>query len=89
MARIKTLNLNNAGRDDESVLSEIVRQAYDILEDDRNLRRALEMPLEKTGEYFDRLRKEYRIRREFNNFKVELAKPNRKLEAVVTGLGLR
>lgn len=48
-----------------SALREVVRTAYSIRKDDAALRKMLDMPREKQGAHFDRLRKEYPIRREF------------------------
>jgi len=50
-----------------------VRKIYRIDHDDARLRRILEKPIEKRGEFFDRLRKNYPVRREFQNTRIILA----------------
>jgi erythronate-4-phosphate dehydrogenase len=52
-----------AGR--EAGLLEVVRQAYDIEQDDRTLRRIRLMTAAERPKYFSRLRADYRTRREF------------------------
>ena len=51
-------------------LRDIVKQCYDINEDDRLLRWISAVPQEEQGRYFSRLRTDYRIRREFFNYTV-------------------
>ncbi len=63
---VPEITIDCSGRSDESVLDEIISKVYDIEEDDRNLRAAnADM-----AQRFDRLRKNYRIRREFRFTKV-------------------
>ena len=47
------------------------------------------MPAEKSGEYFDRLRKEYHKRREFQSIEVQLAEPDKELEEMIVKLGFK
>jgi len=56
---------NATGRTDETVLWEICRQTYDIEADDRRFREAADADATVRGANFDRLRKEYLMRREF------------------------
>jgi erythronate-4-phosphate dehydrogenase len=58
---------------EEDILREIVRKVYDIKADDGRLKRILNMPADKRGAEFDRLRKDYPVRREFQNTQVILA----------------
>ncbi len=62
------LRLTSTGRDS---LREAVFRAYPIQEDDARMRRMMESPQDQQGELFDRLRKEYPVRREFQNYRVE------------------
>jgi erythronate-4-phosphate dehydrogenase len=57
--------------DSNDVLFDAVNKAYPIMEDDRNMRRIKGFGDGESGKYFDRLRKEYHIRREFKNFSVK------------------
>jgi len=52
---------------DEEILWNTVRRIYDIEKDDQSLRNILNLKKEERGPYFDRLRKEYPVRREFFN----------------------
>jgi erythronate-4-phosphate dehydrogenase len=56
----------------EELLDEIISQIYDISDDDNLLREGIEMEKEKQSKYFDLLRKNYRVRREFNNYTIRL-----------------
>ncbi len=60
------------GGSDETQLREIVQQVYAIRKDDARLRKILELPESKWGAYFDQLRKNYPVRREFGNTHVVL-----------------
>jgi erythronate-4-phosphate dehydrogenase len=58
------------------MLAGAVQKVYDIRKDDARLRRILEKPAEKKGEFFDGLRKNYPVRREFGNTTVVIATEN-------------
>ncbi|MCD5401745.1 4-phosphoerythronate dehydrogenase PdxB [candidate division NPL-UPA2 bacterium] len=77
------------GEGDEAILSEVVRKAYDLEWDDRTLRRILKIPLSERGAYFDRLRNEYPVRREFHSVKVKLAQSNEKVSNILRALGFK
>jgi erythronate-4-phosphate dehydrogenase len=53
------------GLANEALLRAAVLGCYDVREDDRRLRRLAELAAEQRPRYFDRLRKEYPVRREF------------------------
>jgi len=61
------LEIVSTGRE---ALREAVFGAYPIQEDDRRTRRLLDLPLENRGAEFDRLRKEYPVRREFHGYRL-------------------
>jgi erythronate-4-phosphate dehydrogenase len=63
------LEIESSG-DEQETIAGIVRKIYDIREDDTMLREISKKPEDKRGEYFDGLRKNYRVRREFQNTKV-------------------
>jgi len=75
--------------DDEDALRDLVLTVYDIEGDDQRLRKILELPSSEQGIYFDRLRKTYPIRREFQNTLIETASVNPSLRAKIAGLGFR
>ncbi len=70
----------------EEILQEIIRHAYDITGDDSRLRAGLNLHPAERGRYFDRLRREYPVRREFHNYRVEGQKAFMKQ---LTALGFR
>jgi len=57
----------------EHTLCEIVKNCYDIRLDDRLLRQLSALPKTEQGPFFQKLRAEYRIRREFFNSSVSLS----------------
>ena len=73
----------------EEFLREAVAQGYDIMGDDRALRKIVEIAAEQRGAYFDRLRKEYPVRREWASRVVELSGELVELKPVFEGLGFR
>ena len=68
------VDLNSA--DEQRVILGAVRRAYDISRDYRKLRGILEVDAEKRGEFFDSLRNNYPVRREFQNTQIMLATEN-------------
>ncbi len=73
----------------EDVIGGLVRQLYDIQKDDANLRKITELNAEERGAYFDRLRKEYPVRREFHSLGVKLSRQDKKLSGILKALGFR
>lgn len=75
----------------EQTIDEVIRQVYDISRDDSNTREILTLPPPQRGAFFDRLRKEYPRRREFQNTTVGL--PNgsfgHPLADVLSGIGFQ
>ena len=65
-APVRELKIESRGRDEE-ILWDTIRKLYNIERDDKSIRKMLNLRREKRGPYFDRLRKEYPIRREFFN----------------------
>ena len=60
---------------------------YDVREDDARLRAILSLPPEDRPAYFDRLRKEYPIRREFQTQKITGADMDESTQTALRGLG--
>jgi erythronate-4-phosphate dehydrogenase len=56
--------------DDQADLCQFLRRLYDIEADDARLRKLADLPADQQGPYFDKLRKEYPVRREAWNYKV-------------------
>lgn len=74
---------------EEILLHEIVQQVYPIGRDDFNMRELLHVPAEQQGGFFDRLRKEYPVRREFQNTLVKLPRGAETLAAKLAGIGFQ
>ncbi|NNG12444.1 MAG: 4-phosphoerythronate dehydrogenase PdxB [Halobacteria archaeon] len=75
--------------DPDACLRRVVFNSYDIRHDDRRLRELLSLePAERAG-YFDRLRKEYPLRREFSETTLRLGRPQATLRPVFEGLGFK
>lgn len=64
-------------------LQKIFSKIYEIEKDDLNTRRINTFDLKKRGIYFDSLRKNYQLRREFSNYKIKLASKNIGFETVL------
>ncbi len=69
---VPQLRINPSSGSEQNVLRRAVEKIYKISEDYRELRKILNVPT-KRGEFFDNLRKNYRVRREFQNTKIEFA----------------
>ena len=76
-------------KENKSELLDIVKKIYDIEQDDAKLRQVLEMKEEKRSEYFNALRKNYPIRREFQNTKVVIKDKNSSLARKLKGIGFK
>ncbi len=77
-----------ADEDDEDVLRRAVQRIYDITTDDAKLREIVRNP-DRIGAGFDKLRSEYRVRREFFNTKLTLHGASESLRKKFAALGLR
>jgi len=82
------LEMACGGRPDEDVLREAVLTVYDIEADDRALRQSPQPPAER-GAWFDRLRKVYPERREFQNTTIIVHGAGERLKAKLAGVGFR
>jgi len=86
---VPELNVNPDIVIDQDVLLSSVRKIYRIDKDDTRLRRVLDKPAGQRGEYFDGLRKNYPIRREFQNTTVILEDANSALAKKLIGIGFK
>jgi len=64
-----------------------VLQCYDVRADDARLRHMLTLPVAERAACFDRLRKEYPVRREFAEMELRAAHLDERLGQVLAGLG--
>ncbi|MBN1392891.1 MAG: 4-phosphoerythronate dehydrogenase [Sedimentisphaerales bacterium] len=87
---VPQLKINPNSGSEEDVLRGVVEKIYKISEDDTKLRQILNLPAEKRGSYFDDLRKNYPVRREFQNTKIEFtAEGGENLSKKLKGIGFQ
>lgn len=60
------------GTDPEAALNNIITEIYNIDEDDKKLRKIIDLNKNDRGRYFDYLRKNYTVRREFSNYSIRI-----------------
>jgi erythronate-4-phosphate dehydrogenase len=73
-------------RDAEDCLAAAVTAVYDAANDSLALKRMIGMDRDAQGPWFDRLRREYPVRREFANTRIALGKPAPRLKAALKAL---
>ena len=86
---VPQLKINPQAGNEQEILLKAVEKIYDIKSDDLRMRQILNEPAEKRGKIFDRLRKEYPIRREFQNTEVILENSCKILEGKLAGIGFK
>jgi len=77
------------GPSDQAVISSVLQQAYDILEDDANLRDLKRMESEGAAASFHQLRNDYQLRPEFRHFVVDLTDRHGDLAETFASLGFK
>jgi erythronate-4-phosphate dehydrogenase len=75
--------------DQQKTVTDAVRKVYRIDKDDANMRGILETAADKRGEFFDSLRKNYPVRREFQNTKIIIEDSKSDLAEKLSGVGFR
>ncbi len=70
----------------EQILNKILQIVYPQYEDDLLLRKSIDMNTAERKKYFDGLRKNYRLRREFTNYTIKLNKPDAEIKRKLEGL---
>jgi erythronate-4-phosphate dehydrogenase len=83
------LLLKARGRHDEDVIRDAVLTVCDVEADDASMRKILQLPDEDRGAYFDKLRREYPVRREFHNTHITLSGRRAGLVKKLRGLGFK
>jgi erythronate-4-phosphate dehydrogenase len=86
---VKVIELGRDPANVQDVLLETVRKIYRIDHDDAGLRRILEEPAEKRGKFFDNLRKNYPVRREFQNTEILIHDTDGSLAEKLSGIGFK
>jgi erythronate-4-phosphate dehydrogenase len=70
----------------ENILLKITTHIYDITYDSDLLKKSVELPEIQVPKYFDKLRKDYQTRREFNNYTIKFSQPNEELKNLLRDL---
>jgi len=83
------LRIEPSTDNEQDALADAVQKIYNIREDDVRLRRVLEKSVEKRGELFDSLRKNYPVRREFQNTQIVLESPCKSIADKLAGIGFK
>jgi erythronate-4-phosphate dehydrogenase len=74
---------------EQNIVHDTVQQIYIINRDDFNTREILIVPSGQRGQWFDDLRAEYPVRREFQNTRIIFNRPCETLVAKLKGIGFR
>jgi len=83
------LEINLKVNPPQQAIKAAVGEIYDIIKDDKNLREILNLPLGKRCATFDRLRKEYPVRREFQNTTVIFGDKHIKVAEKLRSIGFK
>ena len=86
---VPELKINPRVDVEQDVLLGAVEKIYDIRKDDSGLRWILDKPAGKRGKFFDDLRKDYPVRREFRNTRIILEAPCKSLVEKLVGIGFK
>ena len=86
---IPELKINTQSVSEQDALLGIVEKIYDIKADDVMLRRMLEESAKERGKYFDSLRRNYPVRREFQNTRIILENPCLGPAEKLAGIGFK
>lgn len=86
-AIVPELVINTSGDNEQDVLADAVKKIYDIKADDERLRAILAERPQEHGKYFSLLRKNYPIRREFQNTKIIIEGDQNSLANKFDGIG--
>jgi len=85
---VPEIKIDSASETDETALEKIIHTIYDISEDDARLREMLNLPKQQRGSFFDRLRRNYPVRRGFHKTVVDSV-GNHELACKASGLGFQ
>ena len=86
---VRRLRIETSTDNEQDALANAVQKIYDVREDDVRLRRICEKAVEKRGEFFDGLRKNYPIRREFQNTWIVLEGFSKSIADKLAGIGFK
>ncbi len=87
LERVKNNRINILDNETEAeFFQKLFNKSYNIMDDDLSMRKSIGMSDAEKSKHFDSLRKNYRKRRELNNFKVVLDSDNEKLKTLLNVL---
>jgi len=84
---VPKLRVSQNIRSEQEAISSAVQKVYNVDRDDARLRRISDMPRQERGTHFDGLRKNYPVRREFQNTRVVIEDVNSSLAGKLAGIG--
>jgi len=84
---VKELKIGRQVGSDEDMLREAVKKIYDIKEDDARMRKILNMPTKRKAVFFDQMRTDYPVRREFQNTRLVFKDSDSSLARKLRGIG--
>jgi erythronate-4-phosphate dehydrogenase len=84
---VPQLRVSQNIRSEQEAISSAVQKVYNVGRDDARLRRISDMPRQERGTHFDGLRKNYPVRREFQNTRVAVEDVNSGLAGKLAGIG--
>jgi erythronate-4-phosphate dehydrogenase len=84
---VPTLDIDGAMLPEQTIVHNAVKRLYDIMADDADMRKMLPLPQDQRGKYFDKLRKDYPVRREFQNTRIVIKNAADTLAARLRGIG--
>jgi erythronate-4-phosphate dehydrogenase len=85
---VPQIKIEPAAGSEQDVIRRAVEKIYKISEDDRELRKILNVPT-KRDEFFDNLRKNYHVRREFQNTRIIATENTENLSKKLKGIGFK
>jgi len=88
-AEVPDIGIECYDRSEEDIIREAVSSIYDIQRDNSALRKIQDLPAGERGSYFEKLRREYRQRREFFNTTVNLRHPKGRASEKISALGFK
>jgi erythronate-4-phosphate dehydrogenase len=89
LPKVPQITIDKIDADEQSLLHETVQQVYAINRDDFNTREIAMVEPEERAKFFDDLRKNYPVRREFQNTTVILQQPSQHLADMLNGIGFK
>ncbi|MHC4215952.1 MAG: DUF3410 domain-containing protein, partial [Planctomycetota bacterium] len=88
-SEVPEIQLNDLSPDEQEMIRQTVQQVYVINRDDFNTREIAMVPEPDRGQFFDDLRKNYPVRREFQNTTIIIKDSNSKIARTLEAIGFK